>query len=97
MGSGEPRGLLFTLGGILILALRKSLKRKAASDREFITRAEFDAQVLALSERINANHLAILEKLEAHQRAILVAIEGLAAKISDLSCTVARLDERTKK
>ena len=95
--SGEARGLLVTLIGLVVLACRNHLKRKAASKPEVVTRATFDAQVLAMSQCLNANHLAILDKLDANHRELLAALERQATRINALESGLARVDERTRK
>ena len=93
----EPRGLITALGATVLLAVRKYLKRKAASKPELVSRAEFCAEMLATRERFHTNHLAILEKLDANHRELLAAIERLATRISALEAGLARVDERTRK
>ena len=97
LASSEPRGLIAALIGTAILAVRKHLKRKAASKPELVSRAEFYAEMLATRERLHTNHLAILEKLDVNHRELLAALERLATRINALDAGLVRVDERTRK
>ena len=97
IASSEPRGLIAAFIGTAILAVRKYLRRKAASKAELVSRAEFCAEMLATRERFHTNHLALLEKLDANHRELLAALERLATRINALEAGLARVDERTRK
>jgi hypothetical protein len=95
--SPEPRGLIAALAATALLAVRKYLKRKAASKAELVSRAEFCAEMLATRERFHTNHLALLEKLDANHRELLAALERQVTRIGALETGLARVDERTRK
>jgi hypothetical protein len=95
--STEPRGFITALVATAILAVRKYLKRKAASKAEMVSLEDFCAEMLATRERLHSNHLAILEKLDSNHRELLAALERLATRINALEAGLARVDERTRK
>jgi hypothetical protein len=73
------------------------LSPKPAHKPEWVTRADFYAEMLATRERINAPHLAILDKLDTNHRELLAALERQASRINALESGLARVDERTRK
>ena len=91
------RGLLVALLTAVLLAVRKHLKHKAASQSELMSRADFLAGMREMGDRIHANHLALLEKLDTNHRELLAALERQGSRISGLEAGFARLDERTRK
>ena len=95
--SAEPRGLIATLIGAFLLAVRQYLKRKAADRADAISRAEFCEEMRGISDRIHADHLALLEKLGVNHGELLAALERQATRINALEAGFARLDERTRR
>ncbi len=95
--STEPRGLIAALVAAVILAIRKYLKRKAASQAELMSRADFCAEMRDMGDRVHADHLALLEKLDSNHRELLAALDRQSTRISALEAGFARLDERTRK
>ena len=83
--------------GSAFLLGKKLLGPKPAHKPDWVTRADFYAEMLATRERINATHLAILEKLDTNHRELLAALERLATRINVLETGLARVDERTSK
>ena len=53
--------------------------------------------MLAINDRIHADHLALLEKLDANHRELLAALERQATRINAVESGLARVDERTRK
>ena len=95
--SGEGWAAIAGAVGSAFLLAKKLLSPKPAHKPEWVTRADFYAEMLATRERINATHLAILEKLDANHQDLLAALERQAARINALEAGLARVDERTKK
>ena len=95
--SAEPRGILATLVAAIILAVRSYLKRKAAARANTLSKEEFLTAMLALNDRLHADHVALLGKLDANHRELLAALERQATRINTLDAAVARVDERTRK
>ena len=95
--TGEGWAAIIGAVGSAFLLAKKLLSPKPAHKPEWVTRADFYAEMLATRERINATHLAILEKLDANHRDLLAALERQAARINTLEAGLARVDERTKK
>jgi hypothetical protein len=95
--TGEAWAAIAGAVGSAFLLARKLLSPKRPDKPEGVSRAEFYAQMLAVTERINATHLAMLDKLDANQRQLLGALDALGLRVSTLEATVARLDERTRK
>ncbi len=106
--SGEGWAAIVGAVGSVFLLLKKLFSLKAASKPEVVSRAHFDAQMLEVRERINANHVAMLEKLEAkelatlgkldaNQRELLAALQGQSGRINAVETGLARVDERTRR
>jgi hypothetical protein len=95
--SGEGWAAIAGAIGSAFLLAKKLLGPKPAHKPEWVTRADFYAEMLAIRERINATHLAILEKLDANHRELLAALERQAIRINALESGLARVDERTRK
>ena len=72
---------------------------RAAKPRqpEAISQAEFYTEMLAIKDRMHADHLALLEKLDANHRELLAALERQVTRINALESGLARVDERTRK
>ena len=83
------------LGSVVLLA--KKLAGSRAAKPDYITRAEFYAEIFGIRERLNDIHLALLEKLDANHRELLAALERQGGRISAVEAGLARLDERTNK
>jgi hypothetical protein len=93
--SSEPRSLRAALAAAVLLAVRKYLSRKPATQPELLSRVEFGEELRDISDRIHADHLALLEKLDANHRELLAALERQATRINALEAGLARVDERT--
>jgi hypothetical protein len=93
--SAEPRGIIAALVATFLLAVRNYLKRKAAARSEAISKDEFFTAMLAINDRIHADHLALVEKLDANHRELLAALERQATRINAVESGLARVDERT--
>ena len=83
--------------GSAFLLAKKLLGPKPAHKPEWVTRADFYAEMPATRERINATHLAILDKLDANHRELLAALDRQVTRTNALESGLARLDERTRK
>jgi len=77
--------------------LAKKLRGPRAAKPELVSRGDFYAEMLAIQERLNANHLGLLEKLDANHRELLAALERHAVRINALEAGLARVDERSRK
>jgi hypothetical protein len=95
--SGEGWAAIAGAIGSAFLLAKKLLGPKPTQKPEWVTRADFYAEMLATRERINATHLAILEKLDANHRDLVAALERQAGRINALETGLARVDERTSK
>jgi hypothetical protein len=80
-----------------LLLAKKLLCPKPAHKPEWVTRADFYAEMLGTRERINATHLAILDKLDANHRELLAALDRQAGRINTVEAGLARVDERTRR
>ena len=94
--SAEPRGIIAALVATFFLAVRNYLKRKAAARFEAISKDEFFTAMLAINDRIHADHLALVDKLDANHRELLAALERQGTRINAVESGLARVDERTK-
>jgi hypothetical protein len=81
------------LGSAVLLA-KKFLAPKTPR-HDLLSRAEFLAEMRAVSDRSHADHLSLLEKLDGNHRELLAALERQGNRISALEAGFARLDERT--
>ena len=95
--SAEPRGLIAAVLAAAILAIRRYLKRKAASKPELMSRADFLAEMLEVRERLHSKHLSLVDELENNHRELLATLERQGTRTSALEAGFARLDERTRK
>ena len=95
--SGEGWAAIAGAVGSAFLLAKKLLGPKPAHKPEWVTRADFYAEMLATRERINATHLAILDKLDANHRELLAALERQATRMNALEAGLARVDERTRR
>ncbi len=82
------------VGSALLIA--KKLLGPKGTKGEHISRAEFCAEMLAMRERMHADHLALLEKLDTNHRELLAALERQAARLNGIESGLARVDERTR-
>ena len=76
--------------------LAKRLLRPKAPTPDPVSRADFNAEMLASRERMHADHLALLEKLDTNHRELLAALERQTTRINALEAGLARADERTR-
>jgi hypothetical protein len=76
--------------------LAKKLLSPKGAKPEHISRADFYAEMLAIKDRMHADHLALLEKLDVNHREMLSALERLGTRINALESGLARVDERTQ-
>jgi hypothetical protein len=93
--SGEGWAAIAGAVGSAVLLAKKLLSPKGGKP-EHISRAEFYAEMLALKDRMHADHLALLEKLDLNHHELLAALERQSARINALDAGLARVDERTK-
>ena len=95
--SGEGCAAIAGAIGSAFLLAKKLIGPKPAHKPEWVTRADFYAEMLATREWSNATHLAILDKLNANHRELLAAFERQASRINTLETGFARVDERTRR
>jgi hypothetical protein len=77
--------------------LAKKLLGQKPPHPDPVSRADFNAEMLASRERMHADHLALVEKLDVNHRELLAALERQVARINALEAGLARVDERTRK
>ena len=95
--SGEGWAAIAGAIGSAFLLAKRLLSPKPAHKPEWVTRADFYAEMLVTRERITATHLAILEKLDANHRELLAALDRQTPRINVLESGLARVDERTRR
>jgi peptide subunit release factor 1 (eRF1) len=94
--SFSSEGTLVGVFGAALLLARKLFSPKAAKP-EFMSRADFYAELLALKDQMHTDYLALLVKLDANHRELLAVLERQATRINALEAGLARVDERTTK
>ena len=93
--TGEGLATAVGIMGSALLVAKRLFAAKPAKP-EPVSRSEFFAEMLATRERINATLLAILEKLDANHRELLAALDRQVTRINALESALARVDERTR-
>ena len=87
--------------GSMLLLYKKLFMRKPPGEAEFVTKAEFRAELNGLREKIDARFLNLGEKIEEMKGELLSAGErrgsSIHRRINELEAGLARVDERTKK
>ena len=94
--SSETWAAIAAAAGSALVLVRKLLTRKSKPKPEYITRAEFHHELVAVRDRIGGSYLAIADKLDANHRELLSALDRQVTRINDLETGLARVDERTK-
>jgi hypothetical protein len=104
--TGEGWAAIAGAVGSAFLLAKKLLSPKGGKS-EYMSRAEFYAELMALKdnlhrehlvllEKLDAVHLALLDKLDLNHRALLAELERQGTRINTLEAGLARVDERTR-
>ena len=93
--SNEAWAAIAGAAGAACLLAKKLLGEKPPKP-EPVSRADFNAEMLASRERMHADHLALLDKLESNHRELLATLERQVNRINTLEAGLARVDERTR-